>query len=69
MSQPSALELSLRMVHSRRWGQGYRQGRRTMFTPIAATSSRTPESEAAQDDDTVLYIEHFREQPKLSRNP
>ena len=69
MSQPSALELSLRLVHNRRWGRSYRHGRHTIFTPIAASNRNEASSSESDDDSTVLYIEHFREQPKLSRNP
>ena len=69
MSQPSALELSLRMVHNRRWGQGYRRGRRTMFTPIAKNTCSDSVVPQADDDSTVLYIEQFRDQQQLSRKP
>ena len=69
MSQPSALELSLRMVHNRRWGQGYRYGRRTMFTPVANQPSADRETTESEDDNTLLYLEHFRDQRQLSRNP
>ena len=67
MSQPSALELSLRMVHNRRWGQGYRHGRRTTFTPISRKRQDDSESHQTDEDDTVLYIEHFRAQQQLTR--
>ncbi len=69
MSQPSALELSLRMVHNRRWGQGYRRGRRTMFTPISNHNGGQSDVRKSDDDSTVLYIDHFRDQPTLSRKP
>jgi hypothetical protein len=69
MSKRSALELSLRLAHNRRWGKGYRFGRRTMFTPISSDNGTHSEGSGNASDDTVVYIEHFRGQQQLSRKP
>ena len=57
------------MVHNRRWGQSYRSGRPSLFTPmntVTKTESRPTEDEEGQN---VVYIEHFRDKAQLSRNP
>jgi hypothetical protein len=70
MSQRTALETTRRLLSNRQWGRGYRCGRRGLFTPLAVDRGEAEhDGLPVSSEDPIIYIEHFRAKPGLSRKP